>query len=356
MNQLSKTNCLYLFYGEESYLIQQRVKRIVDSLLSPAEHDFNLVLLEADPTVPELIQLVESAPFFGQNKVVVVKNSRLFQAARRKTADLATADSEAEAGGGANEDGKDVGDPRLLDLFSRMPAYTTLVFTASKADKRRKLVKVVAEHGQVQELNPFRPLEEREIRNWVETAAADLGKRVQRDAMDHLLAVTGTMQQISRSFLAGELEKAALFAGTDPVIGKACLEAVMAAMPEVSAFAMTEALARRDVAQALARLEELFANREPPLKIIGLLAFKVRQWWQVRQVLDRRGSEAELLLLFGPQGGRSGMARRIIAQGRSFRSNALKHSLVALADANAAIRSGTDPKLYLEKVIIDLCS
>ena len=67
----------------------------------------------------------------------------------------------------------------------------------------------------------------------------------------------------------------------------------MAAVPEVSAFAMTEAVGRRNVRQALARLEDLFINREPPLKIIGLLAFKVRQWWQVRQIIDRRGSEAE---------------------------------------------------------------
>jgi len=77
-------------------------------------------------------------------------------------------------------------DPRLLHLLGHMPSYTTLVFTAVKADKRRKLTKTVAEHGQVRELNPFRPMEEREIRIWVEEHLVGLGKHLNRDAMDHL--------------------------------------------------------------------------------------------------------------------------------------------------------------------------
>ena len=351
-----KSSQLYLFYGEEGFLIQQQVKKIINALLLPEEQDFNLISLEADPPAPELLQLVESAPFFGESKVVLVKNSKLFQAPRRKSAIAEDADDESAAPDGSGDEAKDSADPRLLELFAHMPPFATLIFTAVKADKRRKTMKAALEYGQVRELNPFRPLEEREIRNWAEDQATSLGKRLHRDALDHLMAVAGTMQQIPRGFLAAEIEKAALFSGTDPVINKAAIEAVLAAVPEVSAFAMTEALARRNTAQALTRLEELFVNREPPLKIIGLLAFKVRQWWQVRQILDRRGSEEEMLDILGAKGGRSGMARRVIAQSRSFRAESLKNSLLTLADANAAIRAGGDPRVYLERVIIELCS
>ena len=141
----------------------------------------------------------------------------------------------------------------------------------------------------------------------------------------------------------------------DPNVSKAALDEVMAAVPEISAFAMTDALARRNVAQALARLEELFVSKEPPLKIIGLLAYNVRRWWQVRQVMDRRGSEAEMLAALGARTENPGMAKRTISQSRSFRDSALKQALLTLADANVAIRSGGDPKPYLERVIIELC-
>ena len=349
---------VYLFYGEEGYLIQQSTRKVVEALLAPEERDFNLISLEADPPVAEMLHLVESAPFFGAHKVVVVRNSKLFQAPRRKTSDAEDSGGAEDADGEAGEEVKEASDstdPRLLQLLARMPSYTTLIFVAVKADKRRKLLKLVAQHGEVRELSPFRPMEEREIRTWVEEKLAELGKRLNREALDHLMAVVSTMNQIPRGFLSSEIEKAALFVGEDPVIGKKALEEVMAAVPEISAFAMTDALARRNVGQALARMEELFVSKEPPLKIIGLLAYNVRRWWQVRQVMDRQGTESEMLAALGAKGGSPGMARRTIAQSRSFRDAALKQALLTLAEANVAIRSGGDPKMYLERIIIELC-
>ena len=346
---------LYLFYGEEGYLIQEQVKELVASLLMPEEQDFNLIALEADPPLPELLQQVESAPFFGERKVVVVRNSKLFQASRRKAAANEEVDDDASSPDEEEKEGPDAADPRLAKLFADMPPYATLIFTATKADKRRKIMKLMTEYGVIKELNPFRPLEEREIRQWVEGKMTALNKRLQREAMDHLLAVVGTMNRIPRGFLAAELEKAALYVGGAESVDKKAMEAVLSAVPEVSAFAMTEALARRNVAQSLMRLEELFVNREPPLKIIGLLAFKVRQWWQVRQIMDRKGTDEEMLTILGAKNGRPGMSHRVIAQSRSFRAEALKNALLTLAQANASIRSGIDPKLYLERVIIELC-
>jgi DNA polymerase III subunit delta len=353
-----KTPQVYLFYGEEGLLVRQLADKVIESLLSPDDREFNLVSMESDPGVAELLHMVESAPFFGDHKVVVIRNTKLFQAARRKAAVDESDDMEAEgneASTDTDKDSSDTTDPRLLHLLGHMPPYTTLVFTAIKADKRRKLTKAVAEHGQVRELNPFRPMEEREIRAWVEDHLAGLGKRLSRDAMDHLMAVVSTMNQISRGFLSSEVEKAALYVGENPQISKKALEEVMASVPEVSAFAMTDALARRNVGRALARLEELFISREPPLKIIGLLAYNVRRWWQVRQVLDRRGTEPEMVAALGPKSGSPGMVNRVITQSRSFQSEALKQALLTLADANVAARSGSDPKPYLERVVIELC-
>lgn len=356
-NETKRASQVYLFYGEEGLLIRQLADKVVEAALSPADRDFNLIYQESDPAIPELLQLVESAPFFGDHKVVVIRNSKFFQAQRRKAS--ATEDIDDDENGDTDsetaKDAADSTDPRLLQLLSHMPPYTTLIFTATKADKRRKLVKAVAEYGQVRELNPFRPMEEREIRLWVEERLSDCGKRMNRDAMDHLMAVISTMNQIPRGFLSSEIEKAALFVGDDPVINRKALDEVMASVPEVSAFAMTDALARRNVSQALVRLEELFAGKEPPLKIIGLLAYNVRRWWQVRQVIDRKGTEAEMAAALGAKSGSPGMVSRVIGQSRSFRSVSLKQALLTLADANVASRSGGDPKSYLERVVIELC-
>ena len=357
MSKKEKRIPVYLFYGEEGYLVHQLVAKVVDGLLNPEDRDFNLLQLESDPPIGELLHHVEEAPFFGERKVVVIRNSKLFQPSRRKAAegDSAEEGEEEAAGGESAKETGDAGDPRLLRLLADIPDYSTLVFVAAKADKRRKIFKIVAEQGQVTELSPFKPMQEREIRIWLEERLSELGKRMHKDAMEHLMAVISTMNQIPRGFLAAEIEKAALYVGEEPVIDKKALEEVMAAVPEISAFAMTDALARRNVGQALARLEELFVAKEPPLKIIGLLAYNVRRWWQVRQIIDRRGDESEMLVLLTGKSGNPGMARRAIGQSRAFRTEALKQALLLLADANVAIRSGGDPKHSLERVIIELC-
>ena len=65
MAQVAKRfSSVYLFYGEESYLIQQLVNEIIAAVLPATERDFNLVAAETDLPIPELLQLVESAPFF----------------------------------------------------------------------------------------------------------------------------------------------------------------------------------------------------------------------------------------------------------------------------------------------------
>ena len=88
MAGIKKTPQVYLFYGEESYLVQKMAANLVESLLDPSEREFNLTSLEADPTIGELLHLVESAPFFGERKIVLVRNSKLFQAPRRRSATL----------------------------------------------------------------------------------------------------------------------------------------------------------------------------------------------------------------------------------------------------------------------------
>lgn len=360
MSEISITTPrIHLLFGEESLLIRELTNRIIESRLTSADREFNLVSLESDPDVPELLHLVESVPFFGEHKVVVIRNTKMFQAPRRRT--VSVEPSNEEKGGSAGDmpeleqESLTTADPRLLRLFQNMPAYTTLVFTATKADKRIKLTKAVAEYGAVQELVPFRPTEEREIRTWVEKVAGFYGKKMSRDAMDHLMAVAWTMNQIPRSFLSSEVEKAVHFVGEKPVIDRKALEQVLANIPEVSAFSMTEALARRNVGQALERMEDLFVSKEPPLKIIGLLAYHVRRWLLTRQISDRKGTEAEMRAALGTKGGSAGMGSRVIAQSRHFQTQALTRSLLILADANIAVRSGRDPKPYLEQLVIELC-
>ena len=85
-NATKKTSQVYLFYGEEGLLIRQMANKVIEAALAPEDREFNLISMESDPGIPELLNLVESAPFFGDYKVVVIRNSKFFQAARQSRA------------------------------------------------------------------------------------------------------------------------------------------------------------------------------------------------------------------------------------------------------------------------------
>ena len=89
-----------------------------------------------------------------------------------------------------------------------------------------------------------------------------------------------------------------------------------------------------------------------PLPILAGLLF-AQTGWKLPEMLDR--PLQVLAAALGPKSGSPGMVNRVIAQSRSFQSDALKQALLTLADANVASRSGGDPKPYLERLIIELC-
>lgn len=342
---------LFLFFGEECHLAEPRIRGLINSWLGPGGADFGMTVFESDPSPAELEGVVNSMPFFGDRVAVHIRDSRWFQAGRRRPAESVEEGDEDSEGTDEESEGLD---PRLRKIFEQVPESCLLVLQARKTDKRKKLFKLLAEHGQAVEYGMLRTGDELSVRAWVEDCLRPTGKTLSRDALAHLIAILWTMPQVSRGFIAKELEKASLYSGDDPVISRKALETVMAAVPELSAFNMTESIGNRQTAKALQTLNDLLAMREPELKIIGLLAYKVRQWWKVRQVVDRAGTDADIARALGAKGGGPSAARRIAVQSRSFSQEQLQKALLLLADANVAVRSGGEVRLLLERVIIEL--
>lgn len=266
---------VYLLHGEESFLAGQVEKALIEAALPAEERDMGLTVFERDPSVPELINAVETIPFMGGSGLVVVKGTQLFRAGRK-------AGGEGEAQGGADE--------RLIKLLENMPDYNRLVFVAAEAaDKRRKLYKCVERVGAAVEFSPLKP---RDVRPWLSARLAETGKKMAPDALEHFLAAVSLMPQVSLGFVANELEKFALYAA-GPAITRRDVEAVMSGLPEISVFAMVEAVSQKQAARALKLLEEQLAAGENVLRLLALMSRQVRQLWQGRELaLKGLGSAA----------------------------------------------------------------
>jgi len=323
----------YLIYGEEIFLARQVEKTIVDAILLPDERDMNLIVFSTDPQPQELINFIETVPFMGGKNVITIRGTNMFRS-RKEAADDGTVDTV---------------DERLLAILSDMPEYSHVIFmTTEKIDKRRKIYKTVEKYGTVVEVAP---LKAKDVRLWLNSKLSELNKRMTADAMEHFLAVISVMSQVSLGFLDNELEKIALYTdGT--VISKEHLLEVLSAIPEVSVFAMIEAVSQKQTQKALHLFEEQLAAGEHPLKLLALLARQVRLLWQARDMMKNGRSSKEIAEELGVM---PFIGEKLVRQSRGFTDNILKEAVIALAQADHDLKFGRAGNVALEKIIIDMC-
>src|SRR3972149_3358016 len=67
-------NPLYLFYGDEGFLIDEAVKKIVSVIVEPSNKDFNLEFLRGGETsCEEIVSKAQTLPFMGERRAIIVK-------------------------------------------------------------------------------------------------------------------------------------------------------------------------------------------------------------------------------------------------------------------------------------------
>lgn len=326
-----QTRPLYLLYGEETYLIRQLEQQIINILVPPADRDMQLTVLEQDPGINEWIERVETVPFFGGRNVLLIRNSQWF--------------------GGGKKNAQDEGceEERLLACLANMPEYACVIWsTEAKADKRRKLYKTVDKQGAVVELSP---LKARDVRPWLEGRMKEAGRQLTTEAMEYWLSIIHLMPQVSLGFLDNEWQKLLLYTDAKR-IGKPELETVLASLPEVSVFAMLDAITQKQTAQALELLKTQLAAGEHPLRLIALLARQIRQLWQAQELAAAgyQGRDAAEALGVVPF-----IAEKMLRQSRLFPAAVLEQALHDLAIADYGFKSGQANSITLEAIVIQLC-
>lgn len=332
----NKIASVYLLHGEEPYYIRQVEQALIASVVPVEDRDMNLIMFESDPQREELINTIETIPFLGEKNLIIVRNTGLFGTGRKT--------------GNEVQDKTDAATERLIKLFGNMPAYSHVVFiTPDKPDKRRKLFKVVEKNGVVLEAAP---LKGKELRSWLTQRLAELNIKMAPDAQEHLLAAVSMMPQVSLDFVNNELEKVLLYTAGKSRITKQDLLQILSTVPEVSVFAMVEALSQRQTPQALALLAEQLTAGEHPLRILVLLARQVRQLWQVKDLIHKGCGSREVADFFKVPGF---IGEKLVRQSRSFSEGKLKAALLSLAAADRDLKVSRSGPVVLEKIIIELC-
>jgi DNA polymerase-3 subunit delta len=237
-------------------------------------------------------------------------------------------------------------DAKAIAEYLAAPAPgTVLALVGEEIRKDSPLAKACAKAGEVLAFE----VSKRELPKWVADQFARHGVKVSPEACRALVELAGD----NPHELAGEIDKLALWAGTDE-IGEDEIELLVAARADVPPFALTDAWGRREVAGVLAACETLLERSTRSGEIhmlVGRLVAHVRRV-QACQRLDAEGvapREAASTLKMHPFA-----AEKAFGQARNFSVEELRETIVRLSELDHAVKGGSrlPPELELERTLV----
>lgn len=250
---------VYIFFGEETYLMQQAVEQLRALLVPAGFEEFNYHRLTGKGlTVQELTEAVEAMPMMSQSTFVTVTDMDVFKL------------DEAQR-------------TALVSLLEDFPEYCTLVFLYrqlpyKKDGKLKKLTAAVAAHTTEIE---FAPQGRQKLQKWVRRRFAAFDKELDDNTIDHLLFTCGSLMD----GLVPEINKIAAYAKGKRVT-VADIDAVADPVLDARIFDMTNAVTARDYDRAAAVLAELLRMQTEPIAILAVLGRELRQLYTARLALD----------------------------------------------------------------------
>ena len=293
----------YLLFGEEAYLKIQYKEKLIQAL-NPDDDTMNFTKYEGKGIeVREMIDLCETMPFFADHRVVLVENSGFF---KNKCDELA-------------------------DYMKTLPDYLRLVFVEEEVDKRSRMYKAVKNCGRIVE---FAKQDEKTLMRWAAGILAREGRKITTRDMELFLTKTGTDMGNIRM----ELEKLISYTVGRDVVTAADIQAGCTTQTTNKIFDMVRAVTEKNQKRALDLYYDLLTLREPPMRILFLLAKQFRQICLTKKMSQEGLSQTEIASKMGVP---SFVVRNLASCARSYTVEELENAVRDFVDAEEAVKTGT---------------
>ncbi len=236
---------LYCLYGSETYLITHYALGLAEKSVGNCMPDFNLTRLEgANTTLSQILEAAEALPVMHSHRCILVRDF----SATDSTDDELTA---------------------LEDYLANPCPQTVLVFyytgvQPAATGKWKTFMNAIKKAGG--DLK-FSPKTQQDLVRIVVSGAGKRGCRMAASTAGYLIECVGT----DLNTLLCEVEKLCAFRMNQEItakdVDKLCPKSL-----SVSAFQMLREISAKNGKSALKTLNNLFVNREEPIKILGALS------------------------------------------------------------------------------------
>ena len=237
-----------LLYGEETYLLETKLKRIKKDF-GELVKGINYIQLD-ETNVKELISDIETPAFGYENKLIIARNTGLFKKEKK------------------NARGPDVA---LNDLMLKIAQYidenislineaVELVFVEESAEKNT-LYKTIEKNGEVTE---FAPLKLPQLIQNIQKICAAYKVKIDNETTKYFVELCGANMQD----LINEIRKLIEYVGENATITKKDIDLLCIKQIDSVIFDLTDNLGKKDTKKAIEVLNNLLYEKEPIQKIL----------------------------------------------------------------------------------------
>ena len=295
----------------------------------------------------EAVEAVSALEASGESAVALCNAGSLFGDARLVVVEDVDGRREGDGRRRGGWKAADV-DAVVSYLDSPTPA-TVLALVGEDVKKSTALAKACAKAGTVLDYT----VAKKDLARWVRDQLRTRGVEAEAEACAALIQLVGE----DLHALAQEMDKLATWAAGEP-IGAEEVEALVAPVADLPVYELTDALATRDAARALAVSETLFVResrqrRDTAARLAGALGGHVGRLRTIKRLADEGVPSKEVAerLKLHPF-----HASKLYRQAEGFSADELQLALVRLAELDGALKgqSRLAPDLEIQRALVDL--
>ncbi|NLU10524.1 MAG: DNA polymerase III subunit delta [Tepidanaerobacter acetatoxydans] len=295
---------LILFFGEEKLLIKEEVAKIKQKIVPKNLEAINFIPLDGKTVIEEdILKACNIVPMMSAKKLVVVYDARFFESGKTNQEDY------------------------FLNELEIIPDHTYLIFTATKADKRKKIFKMIKSKGIVREFNTL-SLKDKAL--WVQQRIKLYGKSMDLKTAYFIAEYTEDLYQTD-----SELRKIAAFLAEKQTVEQNDLSDIFYKSLEGNIFEMMDCIGLKKSTEAVEIINRLLEQGEKGIVILymiskhvmNLITVKSMQGLSFQEITEKSGLHPFVI-------------RKAIKQSENFTLEELKKSLKLCQDLDMDIKKG----------------
>lgn len=329
-----KLDCMYLLYGDETFLLDSSVKKI-KKIFGDMINGINYIQIDNN-NISEIIADIQTPAFGYPKKLIIAKDTGLFQkTAKRGKKSVSTennfADKLAEY---------------LKENFELIKDEVIIVFIENETEKN-ELYQVIDKDGCVCNFEKQKPID---IAKRLKAICNSYKVNVDGATLNYLIDSCGTSMQD----LINEIRKQIEYVGQGGTITKETIDLLAIKQFESVIFDLTDTLGRKKISEALSILRNLIFNKEPIQKIFITLYNHFKKLYITNVAIKEKLNIAESLKLKPNQ---TFLVNKYTMQAKYFKENELKEILQEFIQLDYKVKRGEiDINIGLESLLCKYCS